>query len=84
MFTFGLYSVSVVGGVGVGSTTSRPVLGSSLLGGVPAPPTNLQAVITSTRFLTLAWEPPEPLAGGGGSGEITGYSVFYKQRNSER
>lgn len=64
-------------------TTTRPL---SLLGGssvvlqsVPAAPTNLEAVITSTRFITLAWEPPSST-----NGPITGYSIFYQQDGSER
>jgi hypothetical protein len=74
---------------GVVVTTPRPTLsllgggtgGSSsvVLQGVPGPPTNLQAVITSTRFVTLTWEPPT----SPGS-QITGYSVFYQQEGSVR
>jgi len=73
--------------MGVAATTPRPIL--SLLGGpgggqlggggVPGPPTNLQAVITSTRFVTLSWEPPTSPAS-----QITGYSVFYQQEGSVR
>ena len=75
-FYFGLYAV--VGGV----TTARPLslLGGGLLKGVPGPPTNLEAVITSTRFLTLSWEHPADLD----TEQITGYSVFYTQQGSER
>jgi len=64
-------------------TTTRPL---SLIGGssvvlhsVPMAPTNLEAVITSTRFITLAWEPPTTT-----HGPITGYSIFYQQEGSER
>lgn len=64
-------------------TTTRPL---SLIGGssvvlhsVPVAPTNLEAVITSTRFITLAWEPPTST-----NGPITGYSIFYQQDGSER
>ena len=46
---------------------------------VPGPPTNLEAVITSTRFITLAWEPPSS-----NTAAITGYSVYYQQEGSER
>ena len=62
-------------------TSPRPVslLGRvSGLGGLPGPPTSLEAVITSTRFITLAWQPPETAA------TITGYSVYYQQQGSER
>jgi len=70
-------------GRGGGAPTTRPLslLGSGLLAGVPGPPANLQAVITSTRFITLAWEPPVTVTQGS---PITGYSVFYQQQDSER
>ena len=48
--------------------------GSGLLSGVPGAPTNLQAVITSTRFMTLSWEPPV----NSQSPEITGILSIQK------
>ena len=50
-----------------------------LLHSVPSAPSNLQALITSTRFITLAWDQPES-----NNLHITGYSVFYQQEGSER
>ena len=68
-------------------TTSKPLslLGSavpglqSMLSSLPSAPSNLEAVITSTRFITLAWEQPSANADS-----ITGYSIFYQQEGSER
>jgi len=64
-------------------TTTRPLslIGGSpvLLPSVPSAPSDLSAVIVSTRFVTLAWEPPTAI-----NGQLTGYSVFYKQPGSER
>ena len=73
------------GAVAAAVTTARsilPILGGGGGGGsgsgVPGPPANLQAVITSTRFVTLSWEPPSSPT------PITGYSVFYQQEGSVR
>ena len=64
-------------------TTPRPVslLGrsSGLTSGRPGAPRGLEAVITSTRFITLAWEAPSS-----DTTDITGYSVYYQQQGSER
>ena len=63
-------------------TTPRPLslLGrASGLSGLPGPPQGLEAVITSTRFMTLAWEAPTK-----DTVTITGYSVYYQQQGSER
>ena len=67
-----------------GLTTTRPLtlLGSNLLSAhhsVPSAPSNLQAVITSTRFITLSWDQPTS-----NNLHITGYSVYYQQEGSER
>ena len=67
-----------------GITTTRPLtlLGSNLLPAlhsVPSAPSNLQAVITSTRFITLSWDPP-----ANNNLQITGYSAYYQQEGSER
>ena len=45
------------------------------------PPTDVRALIVSTRFITLAWEKPDLLDSGEA---IVGYSVFYKQQGSDR
>jgi neogenin len=42
-------------------------------------PRELKAVIQSTRFVTLSWNPPEKV-----NGPILTYSVFYRQEGSER
>ena len=66
-------------------TTPRPIslfgrsTGLSGLSGLPGPPLGLEAVITSTRFMTLAWEAPTQ-----DTATITGYSVYYQQQGSER
>ena len=64
-------------------TTPRPVSllgpGPGLITGLPSAPRGLEAVITSTRFITLAWEAPGP-----DTGAVTGYSVYYQQEGSER
>ena len=67
-----------------GITTTRPLtlLGSNLLPAhhsVPSAPSNLEAVITSTRFITLSWDQPTS-----NNLHITGYSVYYQQEGSER
>lgn len=46
---------------------------------VPSAPRELKAVILSTRFVTLSWNPPEKV-----NGPILTYSVFYRQEGSER
>ena len=46
---------------------------------VPSAPRELKAVIQSTRFVTLSWNPPEKVTGA-----ILTYSVFYRQEGSER
>lgn len=46
---------------------------------VPSAPRELKAVIQSTRFVTLSWNPPEKV-----TGPILTYSVFYRQDGSER
>ena len=48
-------------------------------GSAPGAPTAVQALIVSTRFITLAWDKPDANAEG-----IVGYSVFYKQQESDR
>ena len=45
----------------------------------PSAPRELKAVIQSTRFVTLSWNPPEKV-----TGPILTYSVFYRQEGSER
>ena len=47
--------------------------------GSVGPPTDVRAMIVSTRFITLAWDQPES-----NNLHITGYSVFYQQEGSER
>ena len=77
-YIFFSYSAETLTGI----TTTRPLtlLGSNLLlHSVPSAPSNLQALITSTRFITLAWDQPES-----NNLHITGYSVFYQQEGSER
>lgn len=46
---------------------------------VPSDPRELRAVIQSTRFVTLSWNPPEKV-----NGPILTYSVFYRQEGSQR
>ena len=63
---------NLVGGGGIGLNELKDALG---------PPTDVRALIVSTRFITLAWEKPDMLDIGEG---IVGYSVFYKQQGSDR
>lgn len=65
---------------------SRPDLKSDPLTGEhlvftkgPSAPTDLTAVIVSTRFITLSWRRPATA-----SDNIQGYSVVYKQAGSDR
>lgn len=46
---------------------------------LPSAPRELRAVIVSTRFVTLSWNPPEKV-----NGPVLTYSVFYRQEGSER
>jgi hypothetical protein len=46
---------------------------------LPSAPRELKAVIVSTRFVTLSWNPPEKV-----NAPIVTYSVFYRQEGSER
>ncbi|XP_021933563.1 neogenin isoform X2 [Zootermopsis nevadensis] len=54
---------------------SQPSGGTDL----PSAPRELKAVIVSTRFVTLSWNPPEKV-----NAPIITYSVFYRQEGSER
>ncbi|XP_022254822.1 neogenin-like, partial [Limulus polyphemus] len=46
---------------------------------VPSSPRKLTAVIVSTRFVTITWQPPALV-----NGIIIGYSVYYKEEGSSR
>ncbi|XP_046984365.1 neogenin [Schistocerca americana] len=46
---------------------------------VPSAPQFLEAVIVSTRFVTLSWKPP-----ANARGEILAYSVYYRREGSQR
>lgn len=47
--------------------------------GTPSAPRDVEALIVSSRFVTLRWKEPIKT-----SGVIVGYSVFYRQEGSER
>lgn len=47
--------------------------------GTPSEPRDLEAVIVTTRFVTLRWKEPEEK-----NGDIETYSVFYRQDGSQR
>ncbi|XP_026287667.1 netrin receptor DCC isoform X2 [Frankliniella occidentalis] len=49
------------------------------LPGTPSEPRDLEAVIVTTRFVTLRWKEPEEK-----NGDIDTYSVFYRQDGSQR
>lgn len=49
------------------------------LPGAPSEPRDLEAVIVTTRFVTLRWKEPEDK-----NGDIDTYSVFYRQDGSQR
>ena len=53
--------------------------GGGVFQDTPNAPTDVKAMIVSTRFITLSWTRPTSTNGG-----IMGYSVFYKQDGSER
>ena len=64
------------------SDADKSSLGSiaaSLLHKTPSAPADVEAVIVSTRFVTLSWERPEST-----NGDVEGYSVFYKEAGSDR
>ncbi|KAK3094564.1 hypothetical protein FSP39_003463 [Pinctada imbricata] len=66
----------------VPSRYSSPYLGAQYgdIANLPTKPRNLTAAIVSKRFVTLKWE--SPLSSGATS--ITAYSVFWRERGSER
>ena len=47
--------------------------------GTPSAPREVEALIVSSRFITLRWKEPAKT-----NGHIIGYSVFYRQDGSER
>ncbi|XP_071098730.1 neogenin-like isoform X2 [Haliotis cracherodii] len=47
---------------------------------LPTAPINLRAVLVSTRFVTLSWQPPA----GSIPSDIIAYSVFWQEKGSER
>ncbi|XP_046562844.1 LOW QUALITY PROTEIN: neogenin-like [Haliotis rubra] len=47
---------------------------------LPTEPINLRAVLVSTRFVTLSWQPPA----GSIPSDIIAYSVFWQEKGSER
>ena len=54
-------------------------IAASLLHKTPSAPSNVDAVIVSTRFVTLSWDRPDST-----NGDVEGYSVFYKEAGSDR
>ena len=54
-------------------------IAASLLHKTPSAPANVDAVIVSTRFVTLSWDRPDST-----NGDVEGYSVFYKEAGSDR
>lgn len=46
---------------------------------LPSAPRDVEALIVSSRFVTLRWKEPVRT-----SGQIIGYSIFYRQEGSER
>ena len=54
-------------------------IAASLLQNTPSAPSNVEAVIVSTRFVTLSWDRPDST-----NGDVEGYSVFYKEAGSDR
>ena len=54
-------------------------LGDAVFKNTPSSPLNLKAAIVATRFITLSWSMPSSP-----NGELSGYSVFYKEFGSDR
>ena len=54
-------------------------LGDAVFKNIPSAPLNLKAAIVATRFITLSWSMPSSP-----NGELSGYSVFYKEFGSDR
>lgn len=54
-------------------------LGDAVFKNTPSAPLNLKAAIVATRFITLSWSMPSSP-----NGELSGYSVFYKEFGSDR
>ena len=54
-------------------------LGEAVFRNTPSAPLNVKAAIVATRFITLSWSRP-----ANSNGEISGYSVFYKEVGSDR
>jgi neogenin len=46
---------------------------------LPSAPRDVEALIVSSRFVTLRWKEPVRT-----NGQIIGYSIFYRQEGSER
>ena len=55
------------------------ITGDYLFRDTPSAPMDLEAAIVASRFITLRWSPPQT-----SKEPILGYSIFYKQENSER
>ena len=54
-------------------------LGEAVFKNTPSAPLNLRAAIVATRFITLSWSMPS-----NPNGDLSGYSVFYKEIGSDR
>ena len=54
-------------------------LGEAVFKNTPSAPLNLRAAIVATRFITLSWTMPS-----NPNGDLSGYSVFYKEVGSDR
>ena len=54
-------------------------LGDAVFKNTPSAPLNLRAAIVATRFITLSWTMPS-----NPNGDLSGYSVFYKEVGSDR
>ena len=54
-------------------------LGEAVFKNTPSAPLNIKAAIVATRFITLSWSMPS-----NPNGDLSGYSVFYKEVGSDR
>lgn len=60
-------------------TSDMSITESSIMGLVPSAPRNVEAVSVSSRSVTLRLQPPVQT-----NGDITSYTVFFRQEGSQR